>query len=127
MTMPTILDPRHPGDTIALKFIAEGWQSGADIAYLLAEFISHARSRLDIAIYDCRLDEDAAEPIRTAPHDRIEAGVQVRLVYDRSLRKPQTFDQFDQVGGDFAEVDTHERVEELGLPEDAIRAINGDG
>jgi phosphatidylserine/phosphatidylglycerophosphate/cardiolipin synthase-like enzyme len=121
------LESRHPDDTLAVQFIAEGWQGAADIAHLLADFITRARRSVDIAIYDCRLDEDAAEPIRQALHNRLQAGVRVRLVYDRSFRKPQSFDQFDQIGGDFADEDTHERVEELGLPDSCIRAVEGEG
>jgi phosphatidylserine/phosphatidylglycerophosphate/cardiolipin synthase-like enzyme len=125
--MGTTLDPKRPDDSLAVQFIAEGWQSAADVAHLIAEFISRAERTLDIAIYDCHLDEDAAEPIRTALHGRERAGVRIRLVYDRSFRKPQSFAQFDQVGGDFADEDTHQRVEELGLPGESTRAVEGEG
>src|SRR5688500_17227957 len=101
--MALTLPPKRTDDTLAVQFIAEGWQSADDVAHLIAGFIAKAEQTLDIAIYDCHLDEDAAGPIRSALHDRVRAGVRVRLVYDRSFRKPQSFAQFDQVGGDFAE------------------------
>ena len=125
--MVTTLEPRDPRDSLAVQFIAEGWQAAEDIAVLLADFIARSQRSLDIAIYDCRLDEGAAEPIREALHDRVRAGVRIRLVYDRSFRKPQSFEQFNQIGGDFADEDTHERVVELGLPDDCIRAVEGEG
>ena len=125
--MALTLAAKSPGDTLAVRFIAEGGQLAADVAHLIAGFIAKAEQTLDIAIYDSRLDEDAAEPIRSALHDRVRAGVRVRLVYDRSFRKPQSFAQFDQIGGDFAEEATHQRVDELGLDGDSIRAVEGEG
>ena len=123
----TVLTSRQRDDTLAVRFIAEGDQSAADVAGQMAEFISLARRRLDLAVYDCRLDEDAARPIRDALRDRLDHGVQVRLIYDDSAKKPQTHDQFESIGGDFAEGGTHERVAELGLPDDLIRGVRGEG
>ena len=123
----TVLNPQQRDDTLAVRFIAEGDQSAADVAGQMAAFISRAKYRLDLAVYDCRLDEEAAGPIREALQDRLDHGVQIRLIYDDSARKPQTHDQFEMIGGDFAEVGTHERVEELGLPDHLIRGIEGEG
>src|SRR5690242_21788407 len=117
----TVLTPKQGNDTLAVRFIAEGDQTAADVAGQMAEFISLARHRLDLAVYDCRLDEDAAGPIRDALQDRLKHGVQLRLIYDDSAKKPQTHDQFESIGGDFAEGGTHERVEELGLPNELVR------
>lgn len=93
----------------------------------MAEFISRASKSLDLAAYDCRLDKGADAPIRNALRDRIERGVAVRMIYDNSFKKPQSHEQFEKVGGDFAEEDTHERVAELGLPADLLRGIKGEG
>jgi phosphatidylserine/phosphatidylglycerophosphate/cardiolipin synthase-like enzyme len=123
----TVLTPRDPGDTLAVRFIAEGDQTAADIAGQMAEFIARAERRLDLAVYDCRLDHEAAGPICAALRDRLAHGVQIRLIYDDSSKKPQDHGQFDMIGGDFAERDTHERVAELGLPVGAIRGIRGEG
>jgi phosphatidylserine/phosphatidylglycerophosphate/cardiolipin synthase-like enzyme len=123
----TVIPTKQNGDTLAVRFIAEGDQTAADVAGQMAEFISLARHRLDLAVYDCRLDEGAAGPIRDALQDRLKHGVQLRLIYDDSAKKPQTHDQFESIGGDFAEGGTHERVEELGLPNELIRGIRGEG
>jgi phosphatidylserine/phosphatidylglycerophosphate/cardiolipin synthase-like enzyme len=123
----TVIPTKQNGDTLAVRFIAEGDQTAAAVAGQMAEFISLARHRLDLAVYDCRLDEDAAGPIRDALQDRLKHGVQLRLIYDDSAKKPQTHDQFESIGGDFAEGGTHERVEELGLPNELIRGIRGEG
>jgi phosphatidylserine/phosphatidylglycerophosphate/cardiolipin synthase-like enzyme len=123
----TVIPTKQNGDTLAVRFIAEGDQTAADVAGQMAEFISLARHRLDLAVYDCRLNEGAAGPIRDALQDRLKHGVQLRLIYDDSAKKPQTHDQFESIGGDFAEGGTHERVEELGLPNELIRGIRGEG
>ena len=127
MVSPTVLAPKQTGDTLAVRFIAEGDQSAADIAGQMADFISLANDRLDLAAYDCRLDEDSARPIRDALRDRLKSGVAVRLIYDDSFKKPQSHSEFESTGGDFAEGGTHERVEELGLPAELIRGIQGEG
>jgi phosphatidylserine/phosphatidylglycerophosphate/cardiolipin synthase-like enzyme len=123
----TVIPTKQNGDTLAVRFIAEGDQTAADVAGQMAEFISLARHRLDLAVYDCRLDEGAAGPIRDALQDRLKHGVQLRLIYDDSAKKPQTHEEFESIGGDFAEGGTHERVEELGLPNELIRGIRGEG
>lgn len=127
MATNLVLPSRHTHDTLAVRFIAEGCQSAADVAGQMAEFISLATDSVDLAIYDCRLDDDAAEPIRAALQDRLKHGVTIRLVYDDSSAKPQSHRDFEAVGADFAERDTHERVQELGLPSSSIRGIRGDG
>jgi phosphatidylserine/phosphatidylglycerophosphate/cardiolipin synthase-like enzyme len=127
MMPATVLAPKQTGDTLAVRFIAEGDQSAADIAGQMADFISLANDRLDLAAYDCRLDEDSARPIRDALRDRLKSGVAVRLIYDDSFKKPQSHSEFESIGGDFAEGGTHERVEELGLPAELIRGIQGEG
>jgi phosphatidylserine/phosphatidylglycerophosphate/cardiolipin synthase-like enzyme len=125
--MATVLPPKDPNDTLAVRFIAEGDQTAADIAGQMAEFIHRAAHRLDLAVYDCRLDEATAKPVRDALQDRLRSGVAVRLIYDDSKKKPQSHDQFASIGGDFAEGDTNERVAELGLPDDLVRGIRGEG
>ena len=123
----TVLSPKHSDETLSVLFIAEGDQTAADVAGQMTDFISLAQRRLDLAVYDCRLDEEAAGPIRAALQDRLKQGVQIRLIYDDSAKKPQTHDQFESIGGDFAEGGTHERVEELGLPDTLVRGIRGEG
>lgn len=114
-------------DNLAVRFIHEGGQSASDIAGDMADFIARAQSSVLLAAYDCRLDEDAALPIRKAIQGRLAAGIDVRLIYDASMKKPQSHRQFDRNGGDFAEENEHQRVDELGLPPARIRGILGDG
>jgi phosphatidylserine/phosphatidylglycerophosphate/cardiolipin synthase-like enzyme len=97
------------------------------VAGWLAGFIAGARSSLDIALYDCRLDDATVAAIAEALRDRLHAGVRVRLVYDAGERKPQGPEGTDAIGGDPAERDTHERVAELGIPPEHIRACHGQG
>ena len=127
MTNATVLEPRASDDSLAVRFIHEGGQPSGELAREIAEFINRAESTLNIALYDCRLDEDAAKPIRNALAARMQAGVEIRLIYDNSHKKPQSHQDFEQVGADFAEPGTHERVDELGLPGEMIRGIQGEG
>lgn len=112
-----------PGDTLAVRFLEEDGQTAREIAGWLAEFINGARQTLDLAFYDVRLDGDDADVVQQALRDRIAAGVQVRLVYD-SGGKPQTPSNLDVSGADYAEMDTHDRVRELGLPDDLCRGVS---
>lgn len=112
-------------NTLAAAFLRENGQSAEQVAGWLAQFISAAKSSLDIAIYDCHLDEPIASILREALESRIKAGVSVRLVYDSSRAKPQTASDFEGGGADFAPNDTDERVAELGLPDSLTRGVHG--
>src|SRR6476660_3859026 len=102
-------------NTLAAAFLHEGGQTAERVAGWLADFISGAKSSLDIAIYDCRLDNEPAKIVRNALGSRLRAGVQVRLVFDASRSKPENRCEFD-CGGDLAPNENNERVAELGLP-----------
>ncbi len=112
-------------NTLAAAFLKEGGQTAEQVAGWLANFISAAKTSIDIAVYDCRLDDGPASIIGEALKGRIAAGVQIRLVYDSSRAKPQTHSEFDQGGTDFAPNDTNERVAELGLPDQLVRGVHG--
>jgi phosphatidylserine/phosphatidylglycerophosphate/cardiolipin synthase-like enzyme len=127
MTTDLALQVASPGDTLAVRFLHQGGQPASEIADQMADFIDGSRRDLLLAVYDCRLDDATAAPIRTALQRALTRGVNVRLVYDNSFAKPQTDAGFNQNGGDFAEPNTHDRVAELGLPEERIRAISGPG
>ncbi len=60
----------------------------AGVAELIADFIAGARKSLDIAIYDFRLDGDAAAIITAALHERARNKVAIRVIYD-STTEPQ--------------------------------------
>jgi phosphatidylserine/phosphatidylglycerophosphate/cardiolipin synthase-like enzyme len=112
-----------PGDTLAVRFLEEDGQNARDVAGWMAEFIDETRESLDLAFYDVRLDRDAANVLRDALRARIAAGVRVRLVYD-SGGKPQTPSNLDVSGADYAPLDTHDRVQELGLPDKVCRGVS---
>lgn len=59
------------------------------VARAIASFIGEARSTLDIAIYDMRLDGDALTTVKQALADARARGVQLRLVYDQQLPHPE--------------------------------------
>jgi phosphatidylserine/phosphatidylglycerophosphate/cardiolipin synthase-like enzyme len=81
------------GDKIAVAFLQ---QVGDDaftatpertaqidgVAKLIADFIAGARKSLDIAIYDFRLDDDAAAIVSAALRDRARNNVTIRMIYD---------------------------------------------
>lgn len=115
------------GDSLAVRFLKGGAQPAGEVAGQIADFIAAARRTLLLAIYDCRLEPGTAEPIQSALQAAIARGVDVRLVYDNSGAKPQSSSQFERNGGDLTEPGMHERVSELGLPPDRLRAINGPG
>ena len=60
----------------------------AGVAKLIADFIAGARTSLDIAIYDFRLDGDAAAIITAALHERARNNVAIRVIYDATT-EPQ--------------------------------------
>src|SRR3954467_11354622 len=72
---------------IEVTTLTDGGQQPHEIAGRLADFLSKARSTLDIAVYDFALSETVREPIvraMTAAHQR---GVAVRILYNVDHRK----------------------------------------
>src|SRR5215469_4114179 len=53
-----------------------------EVASRIARFISEARSTLDIAIYDFRLQDEAAAIIADALRERAKNKVVIRIIYD---------------------------------------------
>jgi len=53
-----------------------------EVAGRIARFISEARTTLDIAIYDFRLQDDAAAVIADALRERAKNNVVIRIIYD---------------------------------------------
>jgi phosphatidylserine/phosphatidylglycerophosphate/cardiolipin synthase-like enzyme len=56
-----------------------------DVATRIAGFIGEAKSTIDIAIYDFRLRDEAATIVADALRAQARKGVQVRIVYDRTV------------------------------------------
>ena len=67
---------------IELRFFRDGGQTAVDVAHQVAEFFGAARTTLDLALYDIRLHDEAAEIFKRALLGAQDRGVAVRLVYN---------------------------------------------
>jgi phosphatidylserine/phosphatidylglycerophosphate/cardiolipin synthase-like enzyme len=105
-------------DDIAVRFLAQGEQTGEDVAGWLADFIGGARSSLDIAMYDFRLSDPLKARLAAALGERAAAGVAIRVIYDAD--KPAVPDLV--AGMDPAPGGTGGFVRSLGYP---FRRIDG--
>ena len=73
---------------IELRTYRDGGQSAADVARQVAEFLGAAKRTLELALYDIRLHDEAAEIVAQAFQDAHDRGVAVRLVYNADYRHP---------------------------------------
>src|SRR5436305_386901 len=105
---------------IAIKFLEEGGQNPAEVAGLLADFLSAARASLHMAIYDFRLSGTLASVVGRALQDRVAKGVEVRIAYDAG--KPTV--PFQRASADPAPPGTADFVKRID-PGIATRAITG--
>jgi phosphatidylserine/phosphatidylglycerophosphate/cardiolipin synthase-like enzyme len=104
---------------IQLALLAEGEQTGDDVATWLCQFIAGAQHTMDIAIYDFRLRDALAARVTQALRERADAGVAIRIAYDAG--KPE---QPNLVAGmDPASPGTGAFVESLGYPSRAITGM----
>jgi phosphatidylserine/phosphatidylglycerophosphate/cardiolipin synthase-like enzyme len=62
--------------------LTDGGQTPLDLAHLIAGFVEPARETLELALYDLRLEGDAADVVRAALVGAHERGVHVRLIYN---------------------------------------------
>ncbi len=108
--------PQGTDDDLQVAFLAEGEQTGQQIAAELAAFIAGARRWLAIAAYDLRLSAPLRAPVEAALRERAAAGVTIRLVYDAD--KPQQPHLLR--GMDPAPTGTGAFVQSLGYPSRAI-------
>ena len=67
---------------IDLRTYRDGGQSAVDVAREVAEFLAPAERTLELALYDIRLHDEAAQIVKAALVDAHERGVAVRLVYN---------------------------------------------
>ena len=67
---------------IELRFYRDGGQSAVEVAQQVAAFLDAAQTSLDLALYDIRLHDDAAEIVKAALTGARERGVTVRMVYN---------------------------------------------
>ncbi len=96
--------------TIEVTFLEQDAQQPQQVAGLLAEFLSGARSSLHLAIYDFRLSPAIAEPVVRALRDRAAAGVDIRIAYDAG----KLATSFRQASADPAPPGTADFVKQLG-------------
>ena len=67
---------------IDLRLYRDGGQSAVDVANQVAEFFDAAQRSLELALYDIRLHDEAAEIFKRALLGAQDRGVAVRLVYN---------------------------------------------
>jgi len=67
---------------IELRFYRDGGQTAVDVANQVAEFLGAAQKSLELALYDIRLHDEAAEIVKGALLGAQDRGVTVRLVYN---------------------------------------------
>jgi phosphatidylserine/phosphatidylglycerophosphate/cardiolipin synthase-like enzyme len=65
-----------------LRFYRDGGQTAVAVANQVAEFLGAARQSLELALYDIRLHDEAAEIVKRALLGAQDRGVAVRLVYN---------------------------------------------
>ena len=73
---------------IDLRFYRDGGQTAIDVANQVAEFFAGAQKSLELALYDIRLHDEAAEIFKAALLGAQDRGVAVRLVYNVSHPGP---------------------------------------
>ena len=66
----------------------DGGQTALEVAGQIAEFLQAASRTLDLALYDIRLHDEAAEVVKQALVGAHERGVAVRLVYNADYSAP---------------------------------------
>jgi phosphatidylserine/phosphatidylglycerophosphate/cardiolipin synthase-like enzyme len=67
---------------IELRFYRDGGQTAVEVANEVAEFLGSAQTSLELALYDIRLHDEAAEILTGALLAAQDRGVAVRLVYN---------------------------------------------
>jgi len=114
----TMQQPQSSGDTLEVTLLAQGEQTGDQIAAQLAAFIGGAKRSLDMAFYDFRLSDPLKAVVAGALRERAAAGVAIRIAYDADKPDPPQIAQ----GMDPAPPGTGALVQSLGYP---FRRIGG--
>ena len=73
---------------LELRTFRDGGQTPIEVATQIAEFLGAATRTLELALYDIRLHDEAAEVVRQALVAAQERGVLVRLVYNADSAAP---------------------------------------
>ena len=116
--MNTLQPPQPSGDNLDVTLLAQGEQTGEQIAAQLAAFIRGAQRSLDLALYDFRLSDPLKAVVAGAMQERAAAGVAIRIAYDADKPEPPLVAQ----GMDPAPAGTGAFVQSLGYP---YRRIGG--
>jgi phosphatidylserine/phosphatidylglycerophosphate/cardiolipin synthase-like enzyme len=107
-----------PGESLDVTLLAQGEQTGPEIAAKLTAFIRGAQCSLDLAVYDLRLSDPLKAIVAGALRERAAAGVAIRIAYDADKPEPPQVAQ----GMDPAPPGTGQFVQSLGYP---YRRIGG--
>ena len=73
---------------IEIRTYHDGGQSAEDVAREVVAFLAPAERSLELALYDIRLDGEAAELVKAALVAAQARGVDVRLLYNVVARRP---------------------------------------
>ncbi|MBA2298283.1 MAG: phosphatidylserine/phosphatidylglycerophosphate/cardiolipin synthase family protein [Actinobacteria bacterium] len=73
---------------LELRTYRDGGQTAVAVATQIAEFLGRAERTLELALYDIRLHDEAAEVVKRALIEAHERGVEVRLVYNADYSAP---------------------------------------
>ncbi len=73
---------------LELRTYRDGGQTTVEVARQVAEFLGEAERTLELALYDIRLHDDAAEVLKDALVGAHERGVRIRLVYNADYSAP---------------------------------------
>ena len=73
---------------LELRTYRDGGQTAVEVATQIAEFLGAAEQSLDLALYDIRLHDEAAEVVKAALIGAHEQGIVVRLVYNADYSAP---------------------------------------
>jgi phosphatidylserine/phosphatidylglycerophosphate/cardiolipin synthase-like enzyme len=75
--------PAPPADVpVELRTLTDGGQAASEVAGEIATFLNAARTSLDLALYDVRLESDAGVLVLAALLAAHQRGVRVRLLFD---------------------------------------------
>jgi phosphatidylserine/phosphatidylglycerophosphate/cardiolipin synthase-like enzyme len=113
-----------PGENdLMVTFLAQGAQTGAQIATMLSGFIAGAMQTLDIAAYDFRLEPETAAIVAAALRERAAAGVRIRIAYDSDRALMVNLKPNLMAGMDPALSGTETFVESLNYPSKGISGL----
>jgi phosphatidylserine/phosphatidylglycerophosphate/cardiolipin synthase-like enzyme len=99
---------------LEVRTLTDGGQKPLEIAQLVAEFVSDARTSLDFAHYDFHLSGETAAVVGDAIKDAGARGVAMRFLYNLDYRNPIPVPPPPEPDG--------KMIESLGVP---VRAIAG--